>query len=40
MNAAQVAEIMQGFVKVLGACLVLGWVGLALGAWLWMRRSL
>jgi len=32
--------IMQSFVKVLAACLVLAWVGLALGAWLWIRRSL
>ena len=35
-----VAQIMQSFVKVLGSCLVLAWVGLALGAWLWIRRSL
>ena len=35
-----VAQIIQEYVKVIGACLVLAWVGMALGAWLWMRRSL
>ena len=32
--------IMRDFLQVLGACLVLAWVGMALGAWLWIRRSL